>query len=34
LYQLRVVGFNLDIAPCNAVQELPVNENHWHTYGC
>jgi hypothetical protein len=33
LHQLRVVGFNPDIAPGNAVQELPVHENHWHTYG-
>jgi len=34
LYQLRVVGIYLYVAPCNAVKELPVYKNHWHIYGC
>jgi hypothetical protein len=28
LYQLRVIGVNLDIAPGDTVQKLPVHENH------
>jgi hypothetical protein len=34
LHQLRVIGINLNVAPGNAVQELPVHENHWDIYGC
>jgi hypothetical protein len=34
LHQLLIVRINFDITPGDAVQNLPVHENHWQHYGC
>src|SRR5208337_272256 len=30
LNEFFIVGIDLDMAPRNAIEELPVHENHWH----